>query len=75
MPIGWQELLIMLVIVLIVFGAGRLAGVGGELGRSVREFRQSALGDEEERPTVVTESDPATPERAATSEQSPTTVR
>ncbi|HEV8053465.1 MAG: twin-arginine translocase TatA/TatE family subunit [Chloroflexi bacterium] len=75
MPIGWQELLIVLVIVLIIFGAGRLAGVGGALGKSVREFRQSALGDEEERPTVVTGSEPATPERAATSEQSPTTVR
>lgn len=42
MPFGWQELLIVLVIVLIVFGAGKLSGVGTALGRSVREFRREA---------------------------------
>ena len=46
MPIGWQELLILLVIVLVVFGAGKLAGVGGALGRSVRDFRTEAGGDD-----------------------------
>lgn len=42
MPIGWQELLIILVIVLVLFGAGKLAGVGSALGRSVKEFRTQA---------------------------------
>ena len=48
MPIiGWQELLILLVILLIVFGAGKLAGVGSALGRSVRDFRDAAKDDNE----------------------------
>jgi sec-independent protein translocase protein TatA len=46
MPFGWQELLILLVIVLVIFGAGKLAGVGGALGRSVKEFRTEAGGDD-----------------------------
>ena len=46
MPFGWQELLIVLVIVLIVFGAGKLSGVGTALGRSVREFRREAAEPE-----------------------------
>ena len=38
--IGPVELLILLVIVVLVFGAGRLADVGGALGKSIREFRR-----------------------------------
>lgn len=37
--LGWQELLIVLFIVLIVFGASRLPELGGALGRTIREFR------------------------------------
>lgn len=39
--LGWQELLIVLAIVLIVFGAGRLTHIGRDLGTAVREFRDS----------------------------------
>lgn len=40
MPIpGGPELIILLVIVLIVFGAGKLPEVGGAIGRGIREFR------------------------------------
>ena len=38
--IGVPELLIILVIVLIIFGPGRLAGAGTALGQAIREFRQ-----------------------------------
>lgn len=38
--IGIPELLIILVIVLIIFGPGRLGGAGGALGRAIREFRR-----------------------------------
>lgn len=42
MPIpGGPELIILLVVVLIVFGAGKLPEVGGALGRGIREFRVS----------------------------------
>ncbi len=36
-----MHLIIILVIVLIVFGAGKLADVGGALGKSVKEFKES----------------------------------
>ncbi len=34
-------LLMILVIVLIIFGAGKLPGVGGALGKSIRNFKES----------------------------------
>ena len=40
--LGWQELLIVLVIVALIFGASRVADLGGALGRGIREFRQEA---------------------------------
>ena len=35
------ELLVILVIVLIIFGAGKLPGVGGALGKTIRNFKES----------------------------------
>ena len=46
--LGWQELLIVLVIVALIFGASRVADLGGALGRGIREFRQEARSDEDE---------------------------
>jgi sec-independent protein translocase protein TatA len=43
---GWQELLIVLVIVMIIFGAGKLTQVGSALGRGVKEFKTEAVGGE-----------------------------
>ena len=47
--LGPPELLIILVIVIIVFGVGRLPEVGGALGKAIREFRQSSQGLDEEK--------------------------
>ncbi len=50
MSFGPVEAIVVVVVVLVVFGAGRLAGVGGALGKGLREFRQEArapLDDEE----------------------------
>jgi sec-independent protein translocase protein TatA len=44
--IGVPELLIVLVIVVLVFGPGRLARMMGEIGRGVRAFRDSVSSDE-----------------------------
>ncbi len=44
--LGPTELIIILVIVLIVFGVGRLPEIGGALGKSIREFRQASTNDE-----------------------------
>jgi sec-independent protein translocase protein TatA len=54
--IGAPELVIVLVIVLIVFGVGRLPEIGGALGKSIREFRQASRED-----VSVTEKDAAQP--------------
>jgi sec-independent protein translocase protein TatA len=40
--LGWQELLIVLFIVIVIFGAGKLPEIGRGLGQSIREFRQAA---------------------------------
>ncbi|HEX9116475.1 MAG TPA: twin-arginine translocase TatA/TatE family subunit [Anaerolineae bacterium] len=46
MNLGPTELLIILVIVIIVFGVGRLGDVGAALGKSIREFRRASNDDE-----------------------------
>ena len=45
--LGWQELLIILVILALIFGATRVADLGGALGRGIREFRSEAGGSED----------------------------
>ena len=52
--IGPMELTIILVIVLVVFGAGKISEVGGALGRGIREFRKASDGgyDEDTRETA-----------------------
>ena len=49
MPIrlGPFELIIVLVIVIIIFGVGRLPEIGGAVGKAVREFRESTATPEE----------------------------
>ncbi|MEE9278415.1 MAG: twin-arginine translocase TatA/TatE family subunit [Dehalococcoidia bacterium] len=42
MHLGPVEAVLIVVVVLAVFGAGRLAGVGKALGTGLREFRQEA---------------------------------
>lgn len=41
------ELAVVLVIVIILFGAGRIRKVGGELGSGIRAFREGLKGDDE----------------------------
>jgi sec-independent protein translocase protein TatA len=45
--IGPFELILILAVVVIIFGVGRLADVGGAVGRGIREFRKAAREDEE----------------------------
>lgn len=44
---SWIVIVILLVIVLIIFGPGKLGQVGGALGKSIREFRKSNSGQDE----------------------------
>lgn len=52
--IGGPELIFLLVIVLIVFGAGKLPDVFGQIGKGVRSFRDEATSDRPTTPTTTT---------------------
>ena len=58
MPFGLHPLwaVALLVIVLILFGVGRLPSVGGALGRGISEFRKSLRNDEPTTPSPPTSS-------------------
>ncbi len=45
--IGMQELLIILVLVLVIFGAKRLPEIGSGLGKAIRNFKQGATQPDE----------------------------
>ncbi|MDQ7828370.1 MAG: twin-arginine translocase TatA/TatE family subunit [Armatimonadota bacterium] len=48
--VGWMELTVILLVLLLVFGPQRLTGLGASLGRALREFRQALRDAEEEEP-------------------------
>jgi sec-independent protein translocase protein TatA len=47
MPGGW-ELIVILFIILLLFGAKKLPGLAGSVGESIKEFRKSAKEAEED---------------------------
>ncbi|MFL7867687.1 MAG: twin-arginine translocase TatA/TatE family subunit [Anaerolineales bacterium] len=46
---GLPELLIILVVVLLLFGPGRIAKIAGELGKGIRSFKDGINTSEEEK--------------------------
>jgi len=46
--IGVPELLLILVIIILVFGVGRVAKIGGEIGSAIRSFRKGISGKEDD---------------------------
>ena len=52
--LGTTELIIILVLVMIIFGAGKLPQVGGALGKSLRNFKDGVKEGEED----IDEKDP-----------------
>lgn len=44
---GVPELIVILLIVLVVFGASRLPELGGAVGKSIRNFKKASGGNEE----------------------------
>ncbi len=45
--LGTTELIIILVIVIVLFGVGRISKIAGELGTGIRSFKEGLQGDEE----------------------------
>jgi len=46
--IGMPELLVILVIILIIFGAGKLPEIGGAIGKGIKNFKKSVTETENE---------------------------
>lgn len=51
---GVWELVVILVIVVVIFGAGRLSEVGGALGKGIREFRRATTDEHTAEPPAAT---------------------
>ena len=39
---GWPELVLILIVLLVIFGAGKLPSVGSAIGKGIRELRTAA---------------------------------
>jgi sec-independent protein translocase protein TatA len=57
MSLGAPELLLILAVVVILFGVGRIGKIGKELGTGMREFRKGLQSDDENKPTTPPPSD------------------
>lgn len=72
MGIHWQELVIILLIVLVLFGPRRLPEIGRSLGNGIREFRDSmggktppaAVDESAARPAIAVEAERVVDERS-----------
>jgi len=68
--LGPLELGIILLVVLLLFGASRVGELGGSLGKGIREFRRNIKDDEDEKPApaaaaTATQAPPAPVEKAS----------
>ena len=71
--LGPVELLIILVILVVIFGANRLGEIGGALGKTVREFRKEMKTDDvaqaakvdDKKPEAVKAAEPKPEEKAS----------
>ena len=50
-PFGLPELLIILVVILLIFGAKRLPEIGSSLGRGIRTFKTAVTGEDDNPPS------------------------
>ncbi len=60
--IGPTELLIVLAIVVVLFGASRISGIGGAVGGAIREFRKEMKEPEDEKESATVQSQAKTEE-------------
>ena len=51
--LGAPELIIILVIIILIFGVGKLPEVGQALGKGIREFRGAADGADDDEPPAA----------------------
>lgn len=65
MRLGAMEIVLILLIVLIVFGVGKLPQVGGAIGKSIREFRKAKEGEDEKDKDVAKSTEAETKDKKA----------
>ena len=53
--LGLPEMILILAVVLIIFGVGRLPEVGGAMGKAIREFRKESDVNQEAKPSGGTQ--------------------
>ena len=51
--IGMPELIVILVIIMIIFGAGKLPEIGSGIGKGIRNFKKAVSGEEESPPDRI----------------------
>lgn len=69
-PLGWPEIIIILVVLLLLFGAKRLPEMGRSLGRGMREFKDAVTTSEPTKPPELnTPAQPASPAPQETAPQ------
>ena len=75
MGIGFPELMIILVIIMIIFGAGKLPEIGSAFGNSIKNFKKSMKDAEtEELESGTPEGEPALPDSGTTVEAASKTL-
>lgn len=46
MKLGTTEIILIIVLALVLFGGGKLAGLGGALGKSIKDFKREVKDEE-----------------------------
>ncbi|WP_105102461.1 twin-arginine translocase TatA/TatE family subunit [Microbulbifer pacificus] len=75
MGISWQQLLILLVIVLLIFGTKRLRNLGGDLGGAIKGFKKAMKEDgkkddeDDKDPELLGKDDNVKPQQKTTSDE------
>lgn len=56
--IGWQEILLILLVILLLFGARKIPDLARSLGKGIKEFRNALRGGIESKDETETEKQP-----------------
>jgi sec-independent protein translocase protein TatA len=68
--LGGVEWLVILLVVALVFGTGKIAGLGPALGKSIRGFREALKGEDEKKPNETIQAPTAATAKSNTNKES-----
>jgi len=55
----WPELIVILVLVVLIFGVGRISKIAGEIGSGIRSFKEGLSGKKDSEDKSTDHSDPS----------------